>query len=76
MKLPNTSAVLPAISFPKNHYNPPPMNLRTALTAILATLFCCAVHAQQRTGFAYYDLDRLYDTIPSLFYDDADYTPE
>ena len=29
-----------------------------------------AIHAQQRTGFAYYDLDRLYDTIPSLFYDD------
>lgn len=28
-----------------------------------------AIHAQQRTGFAYYDLDRLYDTIPSLFYD-------
>lgn len=26
-----------------------------------------AIHAQQRTGFAYYDLDRLYDTIPSLF---------
>lgn len=35
-----------------------------------------AIHAQQRTGFAYYDLDRLYDTIPSLFYDDTDYTPE
>ena len=34
-----------------------------------------AIHAQQRTGFAYYDLDRLYDTIPSLFYDDTDYTP-
>lgn len=35
-----------------------------------------AIHAQQRTGFAYYDLDRLYDTIPSLFYDDTDYTPK
>lgn len=25
---------------------------------------------------AYYDVDRLYDTIPSLFYDDTDFTPE
>lgn len=32
--------------------------------------------AQERIGFAYYDLDRLYDTAPSLFYDDSDYTPE
>lgn len=52
------------------------MNLRIFLSIIFTLLFCCAGHAQQRTGFAYYDLDRLYDTIPSLFYDDADYTPE
>ena len=36
-----------------------------------------SVHPRPTThGFAYYDLDRLYDTIPSLFYDDTDYTPE
>ncbi|MDE5707791.1 MAG: hypothetical protein K2H69_06525, partial [Alistipes sp.] len=35
-----------------------------------------AIRAQERMGFAYYDLDRLYDTIPSLFYDDADHTPQ
>ncbi len=27
-------------------------------------------------GFAYYDADRLYDTIPALFYDDSDFTPQ
>lgn len=26
-------------------------------------------------GFAYYDADRLYDTVPALFYDDSDFTP-
>lgn len=53
------------------------MNLRPAVvTALLTLLVCYAGHAQQRVGFAYYDIDRLYDTIPSLFYDDADYTPE
>lgn len=33
------------------------------------------VVAQQPVGFAYYDADRLYDTIPALFYDDSDFTP-
>ena len=32
--------------------------------------------AQMPAGIAYYDVDRLYDTIPSLFYDDRAYTPE
>lgn len=27
-------------------------------------------------GIAYFDLDHLYDTIPALFYNDTDYTPE
>lgn len=35
-----------------------------------------ALRAQERIGFAYCDLDRLYDTIPALFYDDSDYTPQ
>lgn len=34
------------------------------------------LRAQERVGFAYCDLDRLYDTIPALFYDDSDYTPQ
>lgn len=27
-------------------------------------------------GVAFYDVDRLYDTVPALFYDDSDYTPD
>lgn len=34
----------------------------------------CAV-AQTPTGIAFYDADRLYDTVPALFYNDDDYTP-
>ncbi len=30
----------------------------------------------QNIGIGYYDLDGLYDTIPSSFYDDSAYTPE
>ena len=32
--------------------------------------------AAQPLGIAYCDADHLYDTIPSLFYDDTDYTPQ
>lgn len=34
------------------------------------------LRGQERFGFAYCDLDRLYDTVPALFYDDTDYTPQ
>ena len=40
---------------------------------ILATL---AAAARNPVGIAFYDVDRIYDTIPALFYDDSDYTPE
>ena len=46
---------------------------RLLLLLLLAT---GAAAAEAQTGFAYYDLDRLYDTIPSPFYNDTDYTPE
>lgn len=47
-----------------------------ALT-ILFTLLCVAANAQQKGSFgiAYYNVDKLYDTIPSRFYDDRAYTP-
>lgn len=32
--------------------------------------------AQTGIGVAYWDVDRLYDTVPSLFYRDDDFTPE
>ena len=29
-----------------------------------------------QTGIAFYDVDKIYDTLPALFYDDEEYTPE
>ena len=42
---------------------------------VLLALMLSPANAQ-RFGFAVYDVDRLYDTLPSLFYDDSDYTPD
>lgn len=47
---------------------------RTILAA--AVLAALGSAAQRPVGIAYYDLDHLYDTVPALFYDDGDYTPE
>ncbi|WP_295938118.1 hypothetical protein [uncultured Alistipes sp.] len=49
------------------------MILAATLLAVFTAGFAAA---QPRTGIAYYDLDHLYDTIPALFYNDTDYTPE
>lgn len=47
------------------------------LLSILTPL-CVAALAAARppVGIAYYDVDRLYDTLPALFYDDSDFTPD
>ncbi len=42
------------------------------LLSLLSSLFG---YAQSEVGVAFYDVGRLYDTIPSSFYDDSDYTP-
>ena len=39
-------------------------------------IFNCHSYGQRLIGIAFYDVDRIYDTVPALFYDDADYTPE
>lgn len=53
---------------------------RAGLGKILVMLLllgsCLRVTAQRPLGFAYYDADRLYDTLPALFYDDSEFTPE
>ena len=51
--------------------------MRGMLLALIS-LLCCAVQAvaQGSFGVAYYDVDKLYDTIPSKFYDDRAYTPD
>lgn len=54
------------------------------LLLIMLALVCCITTAfpfappsrPQRIGVAYYDLGGLYDTIPSPFYDDDDFTPQ
>lgn len=49
--------------------------VRRAWTVLLAVCLVWTAAAQRRVGLAYYDLGALYDTVPSLFYDDGDYTP-
>ena len=48
------------------------MKIIAIAIALLAGL--CSAQAQ-RVGFAYWDVERLYDTIPSPFYDDTAFTP-
>lgn len=54
------------------------MKLRS-IALILIFNFSCFIFnfcaKAQGIGFAYLDADRLYDTVPSPFYDDEDYTP-
>ena len=47
------------------------------LLAILLSLLCATASAQKGNSFgaAYYNVDKLYDTIPSRFYDDRAFTP-
>lgn len=51
---------------------------RCAVLCWLALSSACALRpaAAQHLDIAYYDVDRLYDTIASPFYNDTDYTPE
>lgn len=53
---------------------------RLAALLLLAALAMCGPFAPAQTrrplGIAFYDLDGLYDTIPALFYDDSDHTPQ
>lgn len=49
---------------------------RRTISIALLLLALGTIRAQQPIGIAYYDLDRLYDTIPALFYNDEAYTPD
>lgn len=47
------------------------------ILSIIASLFSLTpLFAQRHTSFGYYDVDKLYDTEPSTFYDDRAYTPK
>ncbi|MDE6140924.1 MAG: hypothetical protein K2F95_08250 [Alistipes sp.] len=53
--------------------------MRTVISiaiVIYAAISAAGIAARQPSGIAYYDADRLYDTLPSLFYDDRAYTPQ
>ncbi|MBO5217443.1 MAG: hypothetical protein J6B41_06845 [Alistipes sp.] len=54
------------------------MKLKVILSALIATLLPALLAAQSKTlyGIAFYDVEALYDTIPSKFYDDSAYTPD
>ncbi len=52
------------------------MGRKWAISMLLVAILAVEVGAQRRVGVAFYDVDRLYDTIPSLFYSDDKYTPE
>ena len=43
---------------------------------LLLCLAALKTSAKNPVGIAFCDIDRLYDTIPALFYDDSEYTPE
>lgn len=52
---------------------------RSLLAAVLCGLLASGLphaRAQRPVGLAFYDADRLYDTLPARFYDDTDYTPQ
>lgn len=46
------------------------------LIITLTLLLCTATASAQRIGMGYWDVDHLYDTLPSPFYDDSDYLPQ
>lgn len=51
--------------------------MRRVLAIVISLLSVVIAEAQglKSFGVAYYDVDKLYDTQPSEFYDDTDYTP-
>ena len=47
----------------------------TLASVVVVLLAIFESYGQKMTGIAFYDVDKLHDTIPSIFYDDLDYTP-
>ncbi|MDE5963078.1 MAG: hypothetical protein K2G58_03465, partial [Alistipes sp.] len=64
---------------PTKHADRPPKLMRRCLVLCWLALSCASAFrpaSAQRIDIAYYDVERLYDTIASPFYNDTDYTPE
>lgn len=55
------------------------MNKIITTAGIILLLFCAgclSVFGQQRVSVGFYNVENLFDTIPSRFYDDRDFTPK
>lgn len=52
------------------------MRLQLILNFSFLILNWLCASARPPLGVAYYDVDHIYDTIPALFYNDTDYTPD
>ncbi len=46
------------------------------ILTLVATIYGSGAQPRLPVGFAYWDVDRLYDTVPSHFYDDIAFTPK
>ncbi len=49
--------------------------MRRTLLTILFLFAVCATLCAQRASVAFWNVENFYDTIPSLFHDDSEYTP-
>ncbi|MBQ1979750.1 MAG: hypothetical protein II226_00520, partial [Alistipes sp.] len=47
-----------------------------SLLLLLTMVISASAQRSRSIGVAYYNVDKLYDTIPSTFYDDEAYTPQ
>ncbi len=52
------------------------MTMRRIVFVVFFAFFGLHAASQTMLGVAYYDVDRLYDTVPALFYNDDAYTPQ
>ena len=50
--------------------------MRTLATIIATIVLAFAASAQRSPVVMFYNVESLYDTIPSLFYNDKNYTPD
>ncbi|MFI3289816.1 MAG: hypothetical protein SNH55_05270 [Rikenellaceae bacterium] len=50
--------------------------MRLFFILLISILFAPVVKCEERIAVAFYDVGRLYDTIPSNFYNDKSYTPK
>ena len=50
--------------------------MRKVLLFLGLALLCVGMLSAQKRTIAFYNVENMFDTLPSIFYDDSDYTPE